>query len=82
MKDYFVIGELCVGTLVKAGLHYAVVIGGVSYVCYRYLGSETDLLQMGYTAAEIADAVNVADFMKYARGARFWRKENEKKQDN
>ncbi len=81
MKDDSVIGELCVGTLVKAGLHYAVVIGGVSYVCYRYLGSKTDLLHMGYTAADIADAVNVADFMKYAFETRFGM-ENEKDQDN
>ena len=66
MKDYAVIAELCVDTLVKGGNHYAIVIGGVSYVCYRYLGSESDLLYMGYTAQEIAGAVNVSDFEKYA----------------
>ena len=65
MKDCTEIGELCAHTLVKEGMHYAIVMGDVSYVYYRYLGVESDLLDMGYTVQDIGDAVEVMDFSKY-----------------
>ena len=63
MKKYFVIDDLCDGTLVKADGEYGIVRNQRSIKpYYEYIGYESSALISGFSDRELADAVKVLDF--------------------